>query len=249
MKNDKRTKEQLLQEISRLKQRVDELRGLEDEIIKADEHTKTSLMKKDILLREIHHRVKNNLQVVMSLLALQGTYINNKRMAEILRECQNRIKSMSLIHEKLYLARDMSDLSVQEYATKLIRSLFISYGAEENGITYDLNMGALRMDIETAVPCGLIITELVSNALKHAFCGGRGGSVKVDMKKLSGGLFELVVQDNGCGLPKGKDYRDASTLGMQLITTLAEDQLRGKLTVTSTAKGTGFKITFKQVRH
>lgn len=249
MKDDKKTKDQLIREVARLRQRVEELEAMEEDILRAEERTKTTLMKKDMLVREIHHRVKNNMQVIMSLLTLQSTYINSKKMNEILRECQNRIKSMCLIHEKLYLARDLSDVSSQDYISKLVKSIFISYGAHGNGIKCLTNVGNVRLDIETAVPCGLIITELVSNSLKHAFNAEKKGLITVGLQKLKTGQYELSVQDSGSGFPKGMDYKNSPTLGLQLVSTLAEEQLRGNLSIRATTKGTEFKVTFKPSRH
>lgn len=249
MKDDKKTKDQLIREVARLRQRVEELEAMEDDILRAEERNKTTLMKKDMLVREIHHRVKNNMQVIMSLLALQSTYITNKKMSEILRECQNRIKSMCLIHEKLYLARDLSEVSSPDYISKLVKSIFISYGAHGNGIKCVTDVGNVRLDIETAVPCGLIITELVSNALKHAFGNGRHGQINVGLNKLKSGHYELIVKDSGSGFPKGMDYKNSPTLGLQLVSTLAEEQLKGRLEIKATAKGTEFKVTFKTGRH
>lgn len=196
--------------------------------------------RKEVLLREIHHRVKNNMQIVSSLLSLQSRYMENESYKQMFKESQNRIKSMALIHEKLYKSKTLETVNFREYITDLVQGLVQSY--KGHNITVTIEVDDILLDVNTAVPCGLIINELVSNALKHAF-PGREGEIKVGLHA-SNGTIELVVADNGVGIPEGVDMKATETLGLRLVTILAEDQLNGKIKLTQDG-GTEFCITFQ----
>ncbi|KYK31667.1 MAG: PAS domain S-box protein [Theionarchaea archaeon] len=199
--------------------------------------------KKELLLKEIHHRVKNNMQIISSLLSLQSQYIRNEMYREMLKESQNRIKSMALIHEKLYQSRDLENIDSKEYIMDMVNKLVRSYGATYIAVTVEVEDVSLGVDI--AVPCGLIINELASNCLKHAFPDGKG-EITVVLRSVDG-TIELTVADNGVGIPEDIDFRNAETFGLRLVTMLVEDQLCGTIRL-ARRKGTEFYITFKETK-
>jgi PAS domain S-box-containing protein len=208
---------------------------------------RASLEEKEILLREIHHRVKNNMQVIISLLNLQGRNISDPVALEMLRDSQRRIHSMALVHEKLYQSKDFSRINVASYVQGLVAHVFHSYQADSSRIAFEPEIEDISLDINTMIPCGLIINELVSNALKHAFPQGTSGRVRVSLKKAKNGKYELTVADDGAGLPKGFDFEKAETLGLQLVVMLV-DQLDGTLTRLK-GKGTAFRIEFGELAY
>jgi PAS domain S-box-containing protein len=199
-----------------------------------------SLKEKEVLLKEIHHRVKNNLQVISSLLNLQIGSLKDARDIEVFKESQNRVKSMALIHERLYQSGNLARIDFKEYLSSLVGHLSRSYPIGE--VSFEEDVDELMLEIDTAIPCGLIVNELVSNALKHAFVGRSGGKVQVTLHALENQHCRLTVNDNGVGFPPGIEYRDASTLGLQLVNVLT-GQLNGSLDIT-VANGTTFVITF-----
>jgi len=207
-----------------------------------EEQIKASLREKEMLLREIHHRVKNNMQLISSLLRLQSRYIKDKKYIEMLKESQNRIRSMAFIHEKLYQSKDLANIDFNGYIKSLTDDLFRSYGA--NGkIALKTDIEGVSLGVDTAIPCGLIINELVSNSLKHAFPEDREGEIKIALRRTDRNEVELVVSDDGIGIPEDLDFRNTESLGLQLVTSLAESQLQGK-TELNRAKGTEFRIRF-----
>ena len=211
---------------------------------RADEKVRASLREKEVLLKEIHHRVKNNLQVTSSMLKLQAAYIEDAAARELFMESQNRIRSMALVHEKLYRASDLSRIDLSEYADDLARLLFGSYGVDRGRIDLQIDADSeVFLSVETAVPCGLIINELLSNAVKHAFPDDRAGRVSIRVHR-SGGELELAVADDGVGLPDTVDVEAASSLGLQLVKTLA-DQLRARLEVRRVG-GTEIVVRFRE---
>jgi len=202
----------------------------------------SSLKEKEILLKEIHHRVKNNLQVISSLLSLQARAIVNTEVKELLRESQNRVKTMALIHEKLYKSKDFMMINFADYLRNLVDFLVRSYSINTNFISVVLSVNDVSFGIDSAIPCGLIVNELVSNALKHAFPEGRMGVVQISLLKRKK-YYQLKVSDNGAGLPEGLDIYNTESLGLQLVNTLAA-QLGGKIS-SSSKKGTLFNLKFK----
>ncbi len=208
-----------------------------------EEQIKASLEEKEILLREIHHRVKNNLQVISSLLNLQSATVKDGYLKEMLKESQNRIKSIALIHEKLYKSETLANVNSKEYVTSLLGELIRSYGAVMGRVSLNIEVENVPLKTDTAIPCGLIITELFSNCLKHAFPGDRRGEIWVTLRSMNDEI-ELGVSDNGVGFPD-MDFRNTPTLGLRLVTLLVENQLGGTITVTRTG-GTLFRITFRQ---
>ncbi|HYX16920.1 MAG TPA: PAS domain S-box protein [Nostoc sp.] len=208
----------------------------------AEEKIKASLKEKEVLLKEIHHRVKNNLGIVSSLLQMQCRRTQDPLVTAILRDSQNRIASIALVHEKLYRSEDLADIDFAQYIPDLTTHLFDSYNVSSSQIQLKIQVDNASLDIETAIPCGLIINEVVSNALKYAFVGNRRGEIEVKFYQESESNLTLIVRDNGVGLPKNFDSKKAKTLGITLIQGLVK-QLRGKLEIGS-HQGTQFKITF-----
>jgi PAS domain S-box-containing protein len=213
----------------------------------ADERIKAQLKEKEVLLKEIHHRVKNNLQIISSLLNLQSTYIQDQQALGLFKESQNRVRSMALIHEKLYQSKDIARIDFAEYIRNLAGNLIRSYGSSPAMVRLDIDADQISLGVDTAIPCGLIINELVTNSLKYAFPAGRRGEIRVALKHENGdGLYRLVVADNGVGLPAAIEPRKTTTLGLQLVTTLV-DQLNGSIEI-KRDNGTEFVITFSEMK-
>jgi two-component system, sensor histidine kinase PdtaS len=213
----------------------------------ADEAIRASLREKEVLLKEIHHRVKNNLQVVSSLLGLQSRTIADGTTRKMFQESQNRVHSMALIHETLYQSENLSKINFPAYIDQLAAHLFRSYGADPARIRISASIGDLRLPIDTAVPCGLIVNELVSNSLKYAFPGERSGVVRIEMHEEECGRICLEVSDDGVGLPEGVGFGSMKSLGLRLVRTLA-DQLGGSIEMTG-ASGTRVALTFQSGGH
>jgi PAS domain S-box-containing protein len=201
----------------------------------------SSLKEKEVLLKEIHHRVKNNLQIISSLLNLQSGYIKDKESIELFKESQNRVRSMALIHEKLYQSKDMSQIDFSGYVSELVSNLFSSYSLNSAFITLHQDIHNIMLEIDLAINLGLIINELVSNAFKHAFRKGCKGNLYISLKK-DKQKFELIIQDDGIGFSPNIDFRKTESLGLQLIITLV-DQIGGEIFLNSD-KGTKFVINF-----
>jgi PAS domain S-box-containing protein len=191
---------------------------------------RSALKEKDILLGEIHHRVKNNLQIVDSLLGLQSDGIQDTGIQDILRESQNRIKSMALIHQILYQSNDFARMDFSNFLDTLVPTLASSYGADPDRIVLAINAVEVRLPLSVAIPCGLMVNELISNALKHAFPGGRHGEIRIDLSTASDGQVILSVEDDGVGIPDNLDLDQTATLGLQLVMLLT-DQVGGKMVV------------------
>ncbi len=258
------TQEELREFNRELERRVaDRTIELEREIIerrRSDEQLKHSLHEKEVLLKEIHHRVKNNLQVISSMLSLQRNTIEDPAVREILRVSQGRVRSMATIHELLYKSADFAHINFAGYVQTLASQLFRSYAVSPDDVQLMLEIQPLPFSIDTAIPCGLIINELISNALKYAFPEGRKGTIRVMLaschepgivdgvspenapKEIATPRVCLTVSDDGIGLPFAVNPAKSSTLGLMLVTTLA-DQLGGTLDV-QRANGTTFKVTF-----
>lgn len=228
--------------------RAEELTGINEELTQeinrrqeAEAVIRASLREKEVLLKEIHHRVKNNLQIVSSLLNLQSGYIDDECALQIFKESQSRIQSMALAHEKLYQSEDLARVNFAEYIEGLVKFLTRSYGS--GGVHLALDVAPVFLSLDTSIPCGLIVSELVSNAFKYAFPQRRSGEIYVRLKSLDDAHYELVVGDTGIGFPDDVDFRNTESLGLQLVTTLA-DQLDGEI-VLDTREGTEFQIRFR----
>ena len=224
-----------------LRQELFERQMAEKELLVSDQQLRQSLAEKESLLKEIHHRVKNNLQIVSSLLYLQEDYMKDAKGVEILRESQNRVKSMALIHEQLYGTADLAKIDFGRYIQGLTANLFDAYGIDPVRIRLNVQADDIALGVDMAVPCGLIINELVSNALKHAFLPDGGGTIDIVIRTLNAGRIEIVVADDGIGLVEPPADAEKKSLGLRLIDTLTT-QLGGTLVI-KTENGTRFSIT------
>jgi PAS domain S-box-containing protein len=209
---------------------------------RAEAKIRASLKEKEVLLKEIHHRVKNNLQIISSLLFLQTSRTEDPGVVSALSESRNRIKSMALIHERLYQSPNLATVDMGKYTRNLVSDLQHSYGIEHGSVRLTLNVESISLGITEAIPCGLIINELVSNALKHAFPKGKEGEITIEVQRGNTNQITLTVSDNGIGFPEHVDFRKSPSLGMTLVTSLVE-QLGGAIEL-DTRGGTAFTITF-----
>jgi PAS domain S-box-containing protein len=210
--------------------------------IQADEQIKASLEEKEVMLREIHHRVKNNMQIILSLLRIQSRSVRDKGIQDMFKQSQNRIRSMALIHEALYKSGDLARIHIDDYISRMTTHLLSIYREGLGDVEINQEAEGIFLDINRAIPCGLIISELVSNCLKHAFPGKREGQITIRMTRDIKGTNSLIVKDNGTGLPEGLDYRETETLGLQLVTDLVQ-QINGSILLKKT-HGTEFVVKF-----
>ncbi|NOS84357.1 MAG: PAS domain S-box protein [Ignavibacteria bacterium] len=222
-------------------------RTLEERVKDRTEELERSLNEKVTMLQEIHHRVKNNLQTVSSLLRIQSDKIPGSPAIEYLRASERRIRSMALIHMQLYKTKDFSRINIRNYTHELCKQLLISFGISNNRINLQIEIEDIFFAIDTALPCGLIINELFTNSLKHAFPDNREGNILIKIKKNSEGSYQLVYRDDGIGAPGNFITEDPSKLGILLIHTL-NDQLEGEITVDVT-DGTEFSMKFSDTVH
>ncbi len=212
---------------------------------KAEGRIMDALREKEVLLREIHHRVKNNMQVISSLLRLQSAKFSDPEVREAFRESQGRIRSMALVHEKLYRTKDLSTIDFSNYIRTLTSTVFASHIVGER-IALHLDLEKTSLDINSAVPCGLILNELVLNALKHAFPPGRSGRITIELRENEERMIRLTVRDDGVGIPDTVDLNTAESLGFQIVSLLAK-QLEGRIDIRREA-GTSMTLRFKPPR-
>jgi len=208
---------------------------------RTEKRLQAALEEKEILLREVHHRVKNNLQVIASLLDLQADTLPDPRLHAAVEDSQQRIQAMALIHESLYQGVDLARVNAADYLHRLSTRLFEAYGAAER-IALQLEANAVRLEVNTAIPCGLILNELLSNALKYAFPDGRAGEVHIALRQACPDTCVLMVRDTGVGFPEDIDFRHTNSLGWQLICVLTE-QLGGSIAL-ERDNGTTVRVTF-----
>ncbi|WP_413161056.1 PAS domain-containing protein [Capilliphycus salinus ALCB114379] len=208
---------------------------------------KTSLKEKEVLLKEIHHRVKNNLLVVSNILEFQTDYTENPEVIKILQESQKRIESMALIHEKLYQSTGLDKIDFGDYIQDLVSQLMESYDSDSNLIELEVDVEPISLNLETAHPCGLIVNELVSNAFKHAFPDNRSGKIWIKLHQNSDYIVTLTVADDGVGFPTDIDFRQVDSLGMELVCTLI-NQLEGTIELIRD-NGTTFELTFQELQY
>jgi len=207
-----------------------------------EEALRASVREKELLIKEVHHRVKNNMQIISSILSLQSGSVRDPAARECLAECQSRIRSMALVHEKLYRSGNLSRIDFAEYLRSLSAALFHSCRIGTERVRLDFRASDVSLDVNTAIPCGLIANELIINAFKHGFPAGRSGSLRVGLEDLGDGRYRMIVADDGVGFPEDLDFRITDSLGLQLVTLLV-DQLGGKIELDRTG-GTAFTITF-----
>jgi len=209
----------------------------------AEDRLRASLKEKEILFKEVHHRVKNNLQIVSTLLHLQSKFLVDERDLKTFKESQNRVRAMALIHEKLYGSKNLAKLDLASYVASLADHLFEAFGVDRSTVKLQAEVEDIALNMDKAVPFGLILNELVSNALKYAFPEGRKGTVRIELRARQNGEVALSVSDDGVGLPAEVDFRDAKTLGLHLVRMLAW-QLQGSLE-REDGPGTKFVIAFR----
>ena len=211
----------------------------------ANENIKKSLKEKELLLKEIHHRVKNNMQVISSLVNLQSSRIKDQDDKNLCNEIRDRIRSMAIVHEYLYKAKDLASINLKDYIIQLSTSLMRSYSINSGKIELKIDAEELYIGIDKAVPCGLIINELISNILKYAFPDDVKGRITIKLYKYDNRKFLLNIKDNGIGLSKDFNIQKAASLGLEIVVMLVE-QIDGTLKVTSGGKGTNFIIKFAE---
>lgn len=200
----------------------------------------------EILLKEIHHRVKNNMQVVSGLLSLQSGFIDDPQTKEYFRLSQDRIKTMGIVHEMLYEESDFTTINFYEYLNRLLNELIVSIKGEDKGINLDIHISNVDLNIDTSIPLGIIINEIVTNSLKHAFPNGRKGTISIQVEKLNHPYFVMYLSDDGVGLPSDINFDKSSSFGLSLIKSLAH-QLKGEVEFDPTDKGTRYILQFQEI--
>jgi PAS domain S-box-containing protein len=208
----------------------------------AEKQIQASLKEKEVLLKEIHHRVKNNLQIISSLLYLQAGKTEDPGAIRALKDSQNRVRSIALVHESLYQSSNLAGIQIGEYTRGVASNLLESYGGRDRPVRLTVRMGTIRLSINAAIPCGLIINELISNSLKHAFPEGREGEIRIELARTDTGSLALTVSDDGIGIPEHVDFRSSPSLGLTLVSSLVA-QLGGIIELDRRG-GTTFTITF-----
>ena len=217
-------------------------RAMEVEIEERLKQLKASLREKDILLKEVHHRVKNNLQVISSLIDLQAERLPDKAMRALFRDTRDRVRSMALVHEKLYQSADLAHTELGAYIRNVMKELFQAHGEVSSRIRLHMELEPVFLPIDMAIPCGLILNEMATNSLKHAFVGRPQGSIEIHLTSVRNESVRLRFQDDGCGLPPGLDFQAAETLGLRLIRMLSK-QLHAELKVHN-GTGSAFELSF-----
>ena len=224
--------------------------------IKAEQELKASLREKEVLLKEVHHRVKNNMQLISSFFKIKsrrlpplphdapsGEHAQRAQVFDILEESQGIIRSISLVHEKLYQSKDLARVDFKDYVKTLTAKLFQTYSTGIEGVEFEVEVGDVYLGVDSAIPCTLVLNELISNALKHAFPEGRKGNLKVMFQQVAENEMELTVSDDGIGMPENLDFRGSESFGLHLVTILVEDQLKGEIELDRT-EGTSIHIRF-----
>ena len=210
----------------------------------AEEQIKQALSEKTTLLQELYHRTKNNMQVIHSMLALRALYVQDESLLTVLTDVQEKIHAMALVHQKLYESRDLSRIDLKEYIDDLAAHLVQGYQVLPERISLDLDTDSVCVLIDTAVPCGLVLSELISNALKHAFPGGAKGQISIRLHQAEDETITLEVSDNGIGVPGDLHFRTSDSLGLQTVVSIVEHQLQGQLSI-ETDRGVAWQIRFR----
>jgi len=210
----------------------------------AEKRIEASLKEKEVLMKEIHHRVKNNMTMISSLLSLQSNRVKDEHYKAMFDDSMNRIRTMAAIHERLYQFEDLSNIIFSDYIKNIVNSIFKSFGLSSR-IKFVTDIEEISLAIDSSIPCGLIVNELITNSMKYAFPDNREGEIRVSLHTNDTGEIKLSISDNGVGMPEGLDFRNAESLGLDLVNALVE-QLKGEIEL-SREKGTEFMITFKQI--
>ena len=208
----------ILDDLAIEKMRLEET---QKDIMRSQEALRRALKEREVLLQEVHHRVKNNLQVISSLINMQVRVLDDGASRDALAQCQMRVEAIALIHEKLYQSKDFARVPFSEYAKSLADNVFRASGASAATVALEFSTQDVALPVDKAIPCGLILNELITNALKHAFRDGRSGTIRVSLARIEGRV-ELEVSDDGVGLPPGVDLQSSGSLGMQLIRMLSK---------------------------
>jgi two-component sensor histidine kinase len=211
----------------------------------AEERIRSSLREKDTLIRELYHRSKNNMQVVSSLLSLHSSELREESAKAVFKDVINKIVAMSLVHQKLYESKDLSNIAMADYIRDLVVPLMKSYGISPEKVEIIFELEDISMLIDTAIPCGLVISEIIANAFKYAFPEGRSGRITIDLKALADDFIELKIADNGVGTAAGFDVATHGKMGMKTLFTIVKHQLQGTIEFSSN-QGVGFLIRFKR---
>jgi len=195
-----------------------------------EERVRKSLVEKELLLRELHHRVKNNMQVIISLLALEARNTANESLKSSLLECQNRVRAMGLVHERLYCSTDLTNVDLHEYVRNVLQELRVALGTDQRNVQVHMDLHPVSLAIDQAVPCGLLINELITNALKHAFPVGHHGTLTITLRQRDNALVDIRIADDGIGVIGDFDLEQSKTLGLRLVSSLIR-QLQGNIKV------------------
>jgi len=226
---------------TQVSEKTKELNSLVEKLTHSYEEISEQDAEKEILLKEIHHRVKNNLQIISSLLNIHINTTKNKNEIKVFRDSQSRIKSMALVHERLYAEGDLARISTKGYITELGHQLLFAYDSSEN-VKIEMDVEDVKLDIDTFIPLGLILNELLTNSLEHAFPSERKGTISISLKTVEGNI-SIDFIDDGIGIPKGFDIKSSESLGLELVETLST-QIDGKLLFLENEVGCGFNISF-----
>ncbi len=230
--------------------KINEILGLVRDITerkKSEESIRNSLREKETLLKEIHHRVKNNLQIISSLLQLQTNKLSDPFITDILKDLRTRVIAMTIIHKQFYQSEFLSRIDIKNYAEQLTQQLFYIYGINQDSISFSVISDKIELDMETALPCGLIINEIISNSIKHAFKGIIKPEIILDFKKTEDDRYVLNIKDNGIGFNNAVNFKNAESMGLQLINTLV-NQLDGQIRLNS-ENGTEYTLTFSSLNY
>jgi two-component sensor histidine kinase len=223
------------------------IRSLDEALAQAgakERALQASLQEKEILIKEVHHRVKNNLQVIVSILNLQSSYIQDPLALNVLQTSQNRVRSMALVHEALYRSNNLARIDLQQYLQHLTSTLCHTYASQVGSINLHFEGSPVSLSVDSAIPCGLIVNELISNALKHGLSNQRDGNLLLRLQTLDEGTVELTIADDGVGIPEGTHWHQSDSLGIQLVQSLVK-QLKGEIELTRLNPGTQFTMRFK----
>lgn len=211
----------------------------------AEEQALTSLREKELLIHEIFHRTRNNMQIICALLDLQSEYSKDERMLKLFKETGNRIKSMALVHDKLYESKDLSRINLKSYIEDITERLFKANQTNPEKVSVKIKADDVSLTIDSAIPCGLVINEIIANSLKHAFPEDRKGEIRIDLHSTEEREIVLMMADNGIGIPKDLELENAKTLGIQIIINLVTNQLKGKVDI-NRDNGLEYLIKFKE---
>ncbi|MDH3972935.1 MAG: response regulator [Deltaproteobacteria bacterium] len=209
---------------------------------------KASLSEKEVLLREIYHRTKNNMQVICAMLSFKSQFVDDDKFSAILEDTENRIMSMALVHEKLYQSKSLSLIDLGDFIKDLILHLREVYSSAEGRVSINLDLAEVLLNIDSAVPCGLVINELLTNAFKHAFPEERTGSIRIAVNRKEDETIKIEISDNGIGMPEGFDFNKVKSYGLQIVSSIVKKQLNGDI-VTDGSLGTSYEVSFKERKY